>query len=214
MKYAAINACLFFLLLASLASAQSLPSKIRGYKVYDARVAVTNSAGGQSQKDRPDATVKILEPAVTGFGLSGAVLEVGAEITAANQSGSVDFMSCRDFRVNGIPIEIEEYSHAFAFKEGEKVTLPTPAKISINIANLAKAAYKELTDPKKDWAVTGTIFVFGKFKKFGFSFKRVVPVKIDLTIRNPLSPNTDNPVRPATKEADKSVRVPFLNDLR
>ena len=190
MKYAAINACLFFLLFATFASAQSLPSKIRGYKVYDAKVAVTNSTGSQLQKDRPDATVTILDPAVTGFGLSGAVLEVGAEITAVNQSGSVDFMSCRDLRVNGIPVEIEEYAHPFAFKEGEKFMLPTPAKISINIGNLAKAAYKELADPKKDWTVTGTVFVFGKFRKFGFSFKRVVPVKIDLTIKNPLSSPT------------------------
>ena len=65
--------------------------------------------------------------------------------------------------------------------------LPTPAKITINIANIAKAAYKELVDSKKDWIVTGTVFVFGKFKKFGFNFKRVVPIKIGLTIKNPLN---------------------------
>ena len=134
-----------------------------------------------------DATVRILDPAVTGLSLTGAIVEVGAEITALKQSGSVDFMTCRDLRVNGIAIEIEEYAYPFAFKEGEKITLPTPAKISIKIGNLAKAAYKELTDPKKDWAVTGTVFVFGKFRKFGFNFKRVVPVKINLTIKNPLN---------------------------
>ena len=65
--------------------------------------------------------------------------------------------------------------------------LPTPAKITINTANIAKAAYKELVDSKKDWSVTGIVFVFGKFRKFGVSFKRVVPVKIDLTIKNPLN---------------------------
>ena len=41
-------------------------------------------------------------------------------------------------------------------------------------------------DPKKKWSVTGTVFVFGKFKKYGINFKRVVPIKIDLTIANPL----------------------------
>ncbi len=187
MRYTVTNACLSFLIFTSLTIGQELPSKIRGYKLYDARVTVINANDAVSQKDSQDATVRILDPAVTGLSLTGAIVEVGAEITALKQSGSVDFMTCRDLRVNGIAIEIEEYAYPFAFKEGEKITLPTPAKISIKIGNLAKAAYKELTAPKKDWAVTGTVFVFGKFKKFGFNFKRVVPVKINLTIKNPLN---------------------------
>ncbi|HEX3100968.1 MAG TPA: hypothetical protein VHQ01_04210 [Pyrinomonadaceae bacterium] len=193
MKTAAITLSLLVLMLAHFASGQSLPSKIRGYKVYDAKVAVTNATGNLVEKDRSDATVRILDPAITGVSLSGAVFEIGAEITAVNQSGKVDFMTCRDLRVNGVPIEIEEYAHPFAFKEGEKITLPQPATISVKTANIAKAAYKELVDPKKDWSVTGTVFVFGKFRRFGFSFKRVVPVKIDLTIRNPLSSPASDP---------------------
>ena len=190
MKLSAISLSLLVLMFTHFAAAQSMPSKIRGYKVYDAKVTVTNAAGAVAQKDRPDAAVRILDPTITGIGLSGAVVEVGAEITAINRSGSVDFMTCRDLRVNGIAIEIEEYAHPFAFKEGEKIRLPTPAKISINTAHLAKAAFRDLVDPKKDWAVTGTVFVFGKFKKFGLSFKRVVPVKINLVIRNPLTSQT------------------------
>ncbi len=174
-------------MLTYFAAAQSLPSKIRGYKVYDAKVVVTNATDAFVQKDRPDAIVRILKPAITSVSLSGAVVEIGAEITAINQSGSVEFMTCRDLSVNGVAIEVEEYSHPFAFKEGEMVTLPKPATIAIKTANIAKAAYRELVDPKKDWSVTGTVFVFGKFKRFGFSFKRVVPVKIDLTIKNPLN---------------------------
>lgn len=181
------------LIFTSFTVGQELPSKIRGYRLYDAKVAVTNTTDAASQKDSQDATVRILDPAVTSLSLTDAVVEIGAEITALKQSGSVDFMTCRDLRVNGIAIEIEEYAYSFAFKEGEKITLPTPAKISIKIGNLAKATYKELTDPKKDWAVTGTVFVFGKFKKFGFNFKRVVPVKINLTIKNPLSSPASDP---------------------
>ena len=193
MKLSAISLSLLVLMFTHFAAAQGLPSKIRGYKVYDAKVTVTNAADAAAQKDRPDAAVRILDPTITGIGLSGAVVEVGAEITAINRSGSVDFMTCRDLRVNGIAIEIEEYAHPFAFKEGEKISLPTPAKISINTANLAKVAFRDLVDPKKDWAVTGTVFVFGKFKKFGLSFKRVVPVKIDLVIPNPLTSLTLDP---------------------
>lgn len=192
MKTAAITLSLLVLMLTHFTSAQSLPSKIRGYKVYDAKVTVTNTTGSAIQKDRSDAIVRILDPAITGISLSGAVFEIGAEITAMNESGKVDFMTCSDLRVNGVPIEIEEYTHPFAFKKGEKITLPKPATISIKTANIAKSAYKELADPKKDWSVTGTVFVFGKFKRFGFSFKRVVPVKIDLKISNPLGTDSSN----------------------
>ncbi len=180
-------------MLPHFAFAQSLPSKIRGYKVYAAKVVVTNTTGSAIQKDRPDATVRILDPAIVGVSLSGAVFEIGAEITAVNQSGKIDFMTCGDLRVNGVAIEIEDYAYPFAFKEGAKITLPKPATISIKTASIAKAAYKELVDPKKDWAVTGTVFVFGKFKRFGFSFKRVIPVKIDLTIKNPLKTLAPDP---------------------
>src|SRR5437899_2638735 len=110
MKAAAIILCLLVLMLTHFASAQSLPSKIRGYKLYDAKVAVTNATGAAIQ-DRADATVRILDPAITGISLGGAIFEIGAEITALNQSGKVDFMTCRDLRVNGIPIDIEEYTH-------------------------------------------------------------------------------------------------------
>ena len=51
---------------------------------------------------------------------------------------------------------------------------------------MARAARRELIESKKEWQVTGTVFIFGKFKKFGFGFKRVVPVKINLKIDNPL----------------------------
>jgi hypothetical protein len=44
----------------------------------------------------------------------------------------------------------------------------------------------ELINSPNELVVTGTAFVFGKFKKFGFTFKRVVPVKIDLKFKNPL----------------------------
>lgn len=174
-------------MLTHFTAAQSLPSKIRGYKVYNARVLVIIAADASVPNTRPDATVRVLDPKITGVSLFGATLEIGAEITALKQSGSVDFITCHNLRVNGVTIETEEYNYPFAFKEGQMTMLPTPAKITINIANIAKAAYKELVDSKKDWIVTGTVFVFGKFKKFGFNFKRVVPIKIGLTIKNPLN---------------------------
>jgi hypothetical protein len=54
------------------------------------------------------------------------------------------------------------------------------------VFNVSKAVYRELTEQRDELQVTGTVFVFGKFKKMGFEFKRVIPVKIDLKIKNPL----------------------------
>lgn len=186
MRFRAISTGLLILMLTHFVNGQSLPSKIRGYRVYNAKVAVTNVTDATVQNNNADATVKILNPSITGIGLFGAIIEIEAEITAMKQSGSVEFMTCHDLHVNGVAIETEEYNHPFAFREGKLVTLPKPATISIKTTSLAHAAYKELVESKNDWSVTGTVFVFGKFKKFGFSFKRVIPVKIALTIKNPL----------------------------
>ncbi len=174
------------LMLTHFAAGQSLPSKIRGYRVYDAAVTIVNANDLTVNSREPDAVVKLLDPRIVSIGVFGAVIRIGAEVTATKQSGRVDFMTFDDIRVNGIAIEVEEYANPFKFREDEIATLPAPAIISIKTANLAIAAYKEIVESKRDWAVTGTVFVFGKFKKFGISFKCVVPVKIDLTIKNPL----------------------------
>lgn len=184
MKIAAISSSLFVLMLVQSAFAQTLPSKIRGYKVYDAKVVVTNKTDTGYKDSDADAAVKLTNFNLAGMGLSGVIVEVSADILSESRSGDVEFMTFHDFRVNGVAIDVEEYKQPFSFKKAESVSLPKPARITIKPSSLAKGAAKELTDPKKDWIVTGTVYVFGKFKKFGFSFKRVVPVKIDIKIKN------------------------------
>ncbi|MBK8304680.1 MAG: hypothetical protein IPK98_15255 [Chloracidobacterium sp.] len=184
MKIAAISSSLFVLMLVQSAFAQTLPSKIRGYKVYDAKVVVTNKTDAGYKETDADAAVKLTNFNLASVGLGGVIVEVGADIMSASKSGDVEFMAFHDFRVNGVAINVEEYKHPFSFKKAESLSLPQPARITIKPTSLVKGAAKELTDPKKDWIVTGTVFVFGKFKKFGFSFKRVVPVKIDIKIKN------------------------------
>jgi len=44
----------------------------------------------------------------------------------------------------------------------------------------------EWASPRTNWPVTGVAYVFGRFKKSLFKFKRVVPVELELQIRNPL----------------------------
>jgi hypothetical protein len=44
---------------------------------------------------------------------------------------------------------------------------------------------------KDVWPVTGRVYVFGRFKKFLFSFKRVVPVELNLSLPNPMRNKTE-----------------------
>ena len=164
-------------------SAQELPAKIRGYKVEKANIRVAASTAKNSSES--DAVIKVYDPEVDSLGLSGIGLSIGGEITSAGQSGTVEMLSFRDFRINGIRVEVEEYTHPFNFRAGEKVLLPFPVKIFVSNTGIARAALKELLDSKKLWVVTGKVLVFGRFKKYGFSFKRVVPVDLSIEVENP-----------------------------
>jgi hypothetical protein len=44
----------------------------------------------------------------------------------------------------------------------------------------------EWNQPKDIWPIKGQAYVFGRFKKFLFKFKRVIPVELNLSFRNPL----------------------------
>ena len=184
MKLAVISVGLLMFL--TTVGAQELPKNIRGYKVYNAKVPVVNSTSQAANNEKADALVKLGEPKIAGIGFSGAIIEIGAEIISETQMGRVEFVTFRDIRINNIAIEIEEYKYSFTFNKGKPVMLPKPIRVAISLTSLPKAAYRELFQSKDKLTVTGTAFVFGKFKKFWFSFKRVVPIKIELTIRNPL----------------------------
>ncbi len=166
---------------------QELPDKIRGYKVYRGELPVVVSASADDTgKDSVDAFVKIGEPEVVEIGLSGITLELPAEIRPISQSGKIDFLTFFDLRVNSMPVEAEEYRTPFEFSRGNAVQLPLPARIFIPAERVIQAAWKEMTDSKDEWVVTGRVFVFGKFRKYGFYHKRVVPIDFEVTIKNPL----------------------------
>lgn len=167
--------------------AQELPPKIRGYKVHNAKIEVRSADDRKLLDSDREAVITLGKLEVDDYGITGITLSAGAQISPIDQSGRVEFLTFRDFRVNGVAVDIEEYVHPFSFKKGETISLPKPARIFVGTLNLARAARNELTDPKKKWSVSGTVFVFGRFKKYGMSFKRVVPIKIDLIITNPLN---------------------------
>lgn len=178
-----------FILLVSLAAlAQDYPKEIRGYKVQKTNVSVKTGETGVETKDKAEIFVTIGEASVEDVSVTGLTLELPAEISATGQSGRIDFLTFKDFRVNNLKVDVEEYRKSFEFKKNEPTTLPEPIKIFVGLGQTLRGALGELRDSKEEWNVTGTIFVFGKFKKLGFNFKRVVPVEISLKIKNPLKP--------------------------
>lgn len=171
---------LFFVLLVSGLDAQQLPDKIRGYKVY--RETISVNANSQAA----EASVKVGAPELVDLSLNGLTFELPAEFVAANQSGKIRMVTFHDLRVNGIEVEAEEYSHPFEFRKSEHLKLPKPVRILVPSSGVLKAAWQEMTGSKTEWKVTGRVFVFGKFRKFGFYHKRVVPIDLDLVIKNPV----------------------------
>ena len=173
-------------LFALSAIAQDFPDKIRGYKVYDAKISVKTESDKIETKGASEAFVKIGEPEIADISLTGVTLEISAEVSGLEQSGRVDFLTFHDFRVNDLPVKVEEYKESFSFNKNKTVILPKPARIFLETSQVLRGALKERKESNEEWRVTGRVFVFGKFKKFGFSFKRVVPVEINIKIKNPL----------------------------
>lgn len=174
----------------SFAAAQDLPAEIRGYKVYKAKISVKNQISDTVKaKDESEAFVKVGEPELVDVSLTGVTLELSAEIVAPAQSGTVDFLIFKDFRVNGLAVEVEEYKESFDFKKNQLIVLPKPVRIFVGSGQTLRGALMEFKDPKDEWTVTGTVFIFGRFKKSFLKFKRVVPVEVNLKIKNPLKEN-------------------------
>ena len=181
--------CSFALLLCVLfpvADAQDLPKEIRGYKVHQAKITVVGQSEKTPIKDSPEVSVEIGEPEVIDVSLTGITFELSAEINSLKQSGTVDFLTFHDFRVNGLKVSVEEYGEAFEFKKNQIVALPKPIEIFLGTGQTLRGALKEVKESKDEWTVTGRIFVFGRFKKSFLKLKRVIPVEINLKIKNPL----------------------------
>jgi len=178
--------CGLFFLSSLTAAAQKLPGEIRGYKVYRAKISVKNQTENKGAKDKSEAFVRVSEPELTDVSLTGITFEISAEIDSLGESGTVDFLAFHDFRVNDLKVEVEEYKKSFEFKKNQTIILPEPIKIFVGAGQTLRGALNEAKESKDEWTVTGRIFVFGQFKKSFLKFKRVIPIEINLKIKNPL----------------------------
>ena len=174
------------------APARDYPKEIRGYKVELANVEVKrqdargkDSAGGGGG-DGAETLIRLGEPKVKSVTPLGITLEVPVTVAAIKQGGRVDFLTFEEMTVNGTTVTVNEYRHAFDLPTSQPVTLPEPVSIYISTPRALLGALGEWSQPKEVWPVTGRVYVFGRFKKFLFKFKRVVPVELNLSFRNPL----------------------------
>lgn len=194
-----LSVILIFLISGSVSGQQTdvpLPKKIRGYKVHDDVLKYTFPA---ESNDEPDEfTAVIDEPVLNGVSLTGLTFTLDAEITSLKQSGTIEMIAFKDLRVNGIPVAVQEMTEPFVLKKGVAVRLPKPVTVELSALGIVRGAWNELRDSKDKWVITGRIFVFGKFKKFGFNFRRAVPVDVVITIDNPVRPRQSSYINRAT----------------
>jgi hypothetical protein len=191
-----------------LPQARTYPKEIRGYKVERTVVEIkkpeTKSPKSGNDKGRTrndgadksdsaansaedvDELIQLGKPQLARVTPLGITFEVPIVVSPIKQSGHVDFLAFEDMVVNGTSVNIDEYHRAFDLPNRQPLTLREPLRFYIYLPSAMLAALGDWSETKGTWPVTGRVYVFGKFKKGLLSFKRVVPVELNLTMRNPL----------------------------
>ena len=179
-----VTAAAVLVLAMSTSSAQTVeyPKQMRGYKVERAVVEVKSSKNSSS----PDDLIKFGDPKLIKATPLGISLEIPVVVSPVTQKGVVDLLVFEDMQVNGTSVAVEDYEFGFDLPGQEPLVLKRPLKIFITLPSAILAAVDEWADTKETWPVTGRVYVFGKFKKTLFNFKRCIPVELNLTMQNPM----------------------------
>lgn len=146
----------------------------------------TSSSPVAPPPDDVDQLITFGRPSVARVTPLGISLHVPVVVAPIKQSGHVDFLLFEDMTVNEHSVEIDEYHRGFNLPTKKPLTLHEPLQFYIYLPVAALAAIDEWSNSKDTWPVSGRVYVCGKYRKFLFSFKRCVPVELDLTMRNPL----------------------------
>lgn len=178
------------------AQSPTYPKEIRGYKVERAAVEMKTSTDksrepgpendSQSTANDVDQLITFSTPELARVTPLGITFDVPVVVAPVKQNGHVHFLLFEDMTVNGHSVEINEYTHAFDLPNKQSLTLRDPLRFYIYSPTAVLAAADEWSNSKETWPVTGRVYVCGKFKKSIFSFKRCVPVELNLKMRNPL----------------------------
>jgi hypothetical protein len=181
---------------------RSYPKEIRGYKIERTAIEIKKSdSKSRNSKDNAqteeqnisesdvDALIQFGKPQLARVTPLGITFKVPIVVAPVTQKGRVDFLMFEDMSVNDTSVQIDEYHRGFDLPNKTPATLRDPLSFYIYLPGAVLAAIGDWRDSKEMWPVTGRVYVFGKFKKGLFSFKRCVPVELNLTMRNPLKEN-------------------------
>lgn len=177
----------FFLILLFplfITFAQTKSKKIRGYKIHNSNILVTTDKLKSDRIGKTVVVVNLGKPQISAFSPFAITIDLKPEVTVFGQSGEIDFIVFEDFTVNGFNLRIKEYNEKIKFRRSKLVNLKTPLKIVISTSQIVLGSAIQILRSKKEWRVRGRALVFGRFKKSFLKFKRVIPVDIDLTIKN------------------------------
>ena len=190
------------------AQSTTYPKEIRGYKIERAAVELKerknkNSTAQPSEGNRsaspkstdqqnkvePTQLIQFGSPRVARVTPLGISLEIPVVVSPVRQKGRVDFLVFENMVINGTSVEIDEYHRAFDLPNDKPLTLKEPLRFYVYLPSAIMAAIDELGGNTKEWPITGVVYVFGRFKKSLFRFRRVIPIELNFTMPNPLRKN-------------------------
>ncbi len=177
-----------FLTVGASPAQTQYPAEIDGYKVERAKVEVKRD--GDAALDA-DVVVNIGEPRLVRVTPLGVTFELPLTVNPVKQGGRVDFLRFEDVEINGTAVEIDDYRAAFDLPKKKPLRLKNPVRVFVSTPNALANVVGGIWRTQETWPVSGRVYVFGRFKKFLFKFKRVVPVEFAVTIPNPLRPQRD-----------------------
>ena len=172
------------LVLTAVVCPQKLPDKILGYKVQAVKSLVT-TAPLEPAADA-DIMIRVVDMTVSHIGLLGATVNIQADILAKSASGKIERIMFRDLTINGVAVDVDDVIDDFEFEKGTQYSVDRSVHVGLSPVNAVRAGFSQLMDGRTHWDIAGTMFVFCRVKKFGFTFKRAIPIKFSLKVKNPL----------------------------
>ncbi len=190
--YIRVNICriypkrtaLFCLLFFILAGGNFAQEKIRGYKVYNAKVSVISAQDNVSPniKNDFDSLVKIGKPQNFTLTTAGASFELPLTVNIFRSGGRIERVSFENVQVNGLKMQVEDFAEVFDLEKGIDKPFPRPLKVKIYLSDTARSLFS-LKPSIRNFEVAGRVVVFGTFKKLGFKFKRAIPLDLKFKVK-------------------------------
>src|ERR1044072_5251950 len=128
--------CLLFLILAGGSFAQE---KIRGYKVYNAKVLVASAHDSvpPNIKDDFDSLVKIGKPQNFNLAAAGASFEIPLSVNLFKSGGRIDQVIFENVQVIGLKMQVKDLNEMFVLEKGMDMPFPRPLKVKVYLSDTA-----------------------------------------------------------------------------